>query len=73
MGLQTNIGDHAVHMCIDMQRLFSKEGPWPTPWLERVLPAVVGIVGHQPERTVFTWFITPPTPHNMQVNGATII
>ena len=29
---------NAAHLCLDMQRLFSFEGPWPTPWMERVLP-----------------------------------
>jgi len=48
-----------VHLCLDMQRLFSPEGPWPTPWMERVLPVVVEIAARSPERTVFTRFITP--------------
>jgi hypothetical protein len=26
-----------VHLCVDMQRIFSSEGPWATPWMERVL------------------------------------
>ena len=27
-----------VHLCLDMQRIFAPEGPWATPWMERVLP-----------------------------------
>jgi hypothetical protein len=27
----------AVHLCVDMQRIFSSDGPWPTPWMERAL------------------------------------
>jgi hypothetical protein len=23
-----------VHLCIDMQRIFSSDGPWATPWME---------------------------------------
>ena len=42
-----------------MQRLFSSAGPWPTPWMERVLPTVAKLVAHDPARTVFTRFITP--------------
>ena len=34
---------HTVHLCVDMQRLFSTEGPWPTPWMDRVLPVVTAI------------------------------
>jgi nicotinamidase-related amidase len=49
----------SVHLCVDMQRIFSTEGPWPTPWMERVLPTVTRIAERFPERTVFTRFITP--------------
>lgn len=55
-------GDRAVHLCLDMQRLFGPEGPWPTPWLERVMPAVVRLVEWQPPRTIFTRFIPPDSP-----------
>ena len=57
--------DKTVHLCIDMQRLFSSEGPWATPWMERVLPVVTEIAGRFPERTVFTRFITPRRPEDM--------
>jgi nicotinamidase-related amidase len=52
----------AVHLCVDMQRIFSPEGPWPTPWMERVLPVVTRIAERFPERTVFTRFVTPNSP-----------
>jgi nicotinamidase-related amidase len=48
-----------------MQRLFSSDGPWPTPWLQRVLPIVEKIAARFPERTVFTRFITPQYPDDM--------
>jgi nicotinamidase-related amidase len=57
--------DKTVHLCIDMQRLFSSEGPWATPWMERVLPVVAEIAAQFPERTVFTRFITPRRPEDM--------
>ena len=54
----------AVHLCIDMQNIFAPGGLWATPWMERVLPTIVGIVsGHQP-RTIFTRFITPQSPED---------
>ena len=53
------------HLCVDMQRLFSADGPWPTPWMERVLPTVTRVAEHAPERTVFTRFITPRRPEDM--------
>jgi hypothetical protein len=29
--------ERSVHLCVDMQRIFSAESPWPTPWTDRVL------------------------------------
>jgi nicotinamidase-related amidase len=57
--------ERTVHLCIDMQRIFSAEGPWPTPWMEKVLPVVAEIAGRFPERTVFTRFLTPQRPEDM--------
>jgi nicotinamidase-related amidase len=63
--LQHGVGASAVHLCIDMQRLFSPEGPWPTPWMERVLPVVAEVARHAPEKTIFTRFIPPVRPEDM--------
>ncbi len=60
--LKGDIGDSAIHLCIDMQRLFATDGPWPTPWLSRVLPVVVSIVERAASRTIFTRFIPPHVP-----------
>jgi nicotinamidase-related amidase len=54
--------ESAVHLCIDMQRIFATGGIWETPWMERVLPTIAGIVDRYAERTVFTRFITPNSP-----------
>jgi nicotinamidase-related amidase len=53
---------NAVHLCIDMQNIFARGGLWETPWMERVLPAIVTLTALNPERTIFTRFITPETP-----------
>ena len=50
---------NAVHLSIDMQNLFAPGGIWATPWMERVLPAIVAIAELNPQRTVFTRFVTP--------------
>ncbi len=60
--LKGDIGPSAVHLCIDMQRLFAIDGPWPTAWMPRVLPVVVRIVEHAAPRTIFTRFIPPQVP-----------
>jgi nicotinamidase-related amidase len=52
-------------LCVDMQRIFSAEGPWPTPWMERVLPVVAALATRYPARTVFTRFIPPERPEQM--------
>ena len=59
--LKAPLGESAVHLCVDMQRLFSAQGPWPTPWMARVLPAVLAMVEHAPAKTLFTRFIPPVT------------
>jgi nicotinamidase-related amidase len=63
--LPVPLTDKTVHLCVDMQLLFSPDGPWATPWMERVLPVVAEIAGRFPERTVFTRFITPARPEDM--------
>lgn len=62
--LKGEIGPSAIHLCIDMQELFSLHGPWPTPWMERVVPLVVALVERSPAQTIFTRFVPPPTPQD---------
>ncbi len=54
--------EDAVHLCVDMQRIFAKGGIWETPWMERVLPTIARIAARYRVRTVFTRFITPLSP-----------
>jgi nicotinamidase-related amidase len=55
------IGSHAVHVCIDMQRIFAEQTAWYTPSIPAILPVIIRLADHRPERTVFTRFCTPPT------------
>jgi len=57
-----DLGDKCLHICVDMQRLFTPGHPWPVPWLERVLPAVEQLCQHRPSRTLFTRFIPADRP-----------
>jgi nicotinamidase-related amidase len=41
--------ERSVHLCVDMQRIFSAEGPWPTPWMDRVLPVAAALANRHPE------------------------
>ena len=51
--------ERTVHLCVDMQWIFSAEGPWPTPWMDKVLPVAAALANRHPARTVFTRFIPP--------------
>jgi nicotinamidase-related amidase len=59
--------DHrAVHLCIDMQRLFAEASPWHVPWMPRILPQIVTLAEWCPARTIFSRFIPPATPDEAQ-------
>jgi nicotinamidase-related amidase len=57
--------ERTVHLCLDVQRLFGLDGPWPTPWLDRVLPVIVRLAERTGARTVFTRFIPPAHAEEM--------
>jgi nicotinamidase-related amidase len=56
------IGRNAIHLCVDMQRIFADKTEWHTPWLRKVLPEVVRLCEPHPERTIFTRFIPAGHP-----------
>ena len=56
------LGDNALHLCVDMQRLFEPGGPWAMPWAEKVLPAIEELVARNPRQTLFTRFIPAARP-----------
>ena len=56
------VTEPALHVCVDMQRLFAEPGEWHTPGLTAIVPAVQAIVERHLENTVFTRFITPYQP-----------
>lgn len=56
------LGDGAIHLCVDMQRMFAEPTDWQTPWMLRVAPEIVRLVEPHPERTIFTRFIPAAEP-----------
>lgn len=52
----------AIHLCVDMQRLFQEDTAWKTPWMERVAPVVQAIAAAHADSTVFTRFIPASVP-----------
>jgi nicotinamidase-related amidase len=55
-------GESAVHLCVDMQKMFAEDTEWKMPWLERVLPNITTITASHPEHTIFTRFIPAQKP-----------
>lgn len=49
----------AVHLCVDMQRLFAEETDWHTPALTGIVPNVARIARGRPGSTVFARFVVP--------------
>lgn len=63
MGLRLGpLGANALHVAIDMQRLFAETTAWHTPALAAIIPVVTAISERFAEQTLFTRFITPRTP-----------
>lgn len=58
------IPKNAIHLCVDMQRMFDEGSPWGTPWLRRILPAVVRLCEPHTQRTCFTRFIPLRSPND---------
>lgn len=56
------LGPGTLHLCVDMQRLFSPGYPWAMPWLERVTPVIEELCARHAERTLFTRFIPAAQP-----------
>jgi nicotinamidase-related amidase len=52
----------AVHLCVDMQRLFGPGTDWALAWAPRVMPGIARLCELGAERTVFTRFITARRP-----------
>lgn len=61
-GLVREVPHNAVHLCVDMQRMFVEETAWRTPWADRIMPQVVRLCAHRPDRLCFTRFIPASRP-----------
>src|SRR5689334_11169011 len=56
------IGADAVHVVIDMQRLFAEDTGWLVPTIDAVVPNICRLVDHRPDRALYPRFITPKNP-----------
>lgn len=64
--------DQTVHLCVDMQRLFAENTEWQTQWAHKILPQVLALTEHAPEKTVFTRFISAENLVRAMVCGKTL-
>lgn len=62
------LSETAVHLCVDVQRLFGPGTEWALPWMERVVPRIVQLCEMGPARTIFTRFIPARRPGQGQGN-----
>lgn len=60
--LRTPIGTNAMHLCVDMQRMFAEPTEWKMPWSAKVLPHIAALVASRPDKTIFTRFIPAQRP-----------
>jgi nicotinamidase-related amidase len=54
------LGPDAVHVVVDMQRLFAEDTSWHVARLPEIIPAIGRLVTHRPRRALYTRFVTPP-------------
>jgi len=65
-------GSLGVSHCRRYAILFAEPTEWFVPWLPRVLPNVLEIARHHPDRTLLTRFIPPREPERRPERGAII-
>jgi nicotinamidase-related amidase len=56
------VSENAIHLCVDMQRMFAEATEWKMSWFPRVLPNIIAITEVQPSHTIFTRFIPAQRP-----------
>jgi nicotinamidase-related amidase len=56
-----SLGPRALHVVVDMQRVFAEATDWRVPAIADVMPPILAMVRAHPRQTVFTRFMTPAT------------
>lgn len=64
MAALASIGAQAVHVAIDMQRVFAEPGRWRVPAIPAIVPNILALAKATPGRTLFTRFIVPERPRD---------
>jgi nicotinamidase-related amidase len=53
------IGRNAIHLVVDMQRIFAERTEWHAPTLADILPAILRLAKARPDRTHYSRFTVP--------------
>lgn len=53
------LGPNAVHVVVDMQRLFAEDTAWGSPNTRGAVEPILRLLRFKPERVIFTRFLTP--------------
>jgi nicotinamidase-related amidase len=61
MAALSRIGPGAVHVVVDMQRMFAEPGSWYVKDLPLIVPNILALAGAMPGRTFFTRYMVPFT------------
>ncbi len=56
------LGAHAVHVAVDVQRLFTEPAGWRVPDMASIVPNIAELARAKPGRTLFTRFTVPWRP-----------
>lgn len=59
MPLTEPLGRTAVHLVVDMQRLFFERTEWHTPAMADILPPIIDLATRKPSQTLFSRFVVP--------------
>jgi nicotinamidase-related amidase len=55
----SRIGPGAVHVVVDMQRMFAEPGSWYVRRIPAILPNILALASAMPGRTIFTRYMVP--------------
>ena len=61
MRLDGALAADALHIVVDMQRLFVEHPDWSVPDLPKIVPPILRLIDAHPRQTLFTRFLTPRT------------
>lgn len=62
MAILQPLGGNAVHVVVDMQRIFAEPGGWHVATIRDIVPNIITLLRAFPDRSLFTRFVVPKHP-----------